>query len=203
MTILLLMMMITTCMGVDLTATPVMIIAASPSNTPRIAPTNTPTITPSDNLSKTPMETKCSLDCNGRGYCEFGSTQFENHPLDENGNPFDFHNITNVDNMYCQCDVGFTGFDCRITSKFCDDTSHVCYHGGECVVGYLDSTNEKVHVCDCRKAFDDNGISYIGIYCERSTNPNIVDNVDVCSDDGTQYCINGGNCVFDELSDRR
>jgi hypothetical protein len=58
-----------------------------------------------------------------------------------------------------------------------------------------------VHVCDCGTAVE-NGISYIGAYCEDASpvsypvaEPPVDGSVQCDDGTGSRYCINGGTCV--------
>ena len=147
------------------------------------------------------QEQACTLTCNNRGTCVTNAADFTDHPLDEYGNPLEFHNVTEISGNSCECNVGFTGVNCDVTSDFCDDGIHPCYHGGKCVMGKVESSVVVVHVCDCSTAVD-YGIAYIGAHCENASPVSYpveeppLDGVVQCDDGtGSRFCINGGICM--------
>lgn len=147
----------------------------------------------------------CSLECNNRGTCCIGILDDSHQPTNPN-DAFEIDPDGNVAGQYCDCALGWTGKNCDTTFDECDNDANACFNNGTCVSGFLDS-GDKVYMCDCREARDDAGISYVGMYCEQAV-PEVGDMDDsdddseiegdsvICDDDGSVYCLNGGECKF-------
>ena len=140
----------------------------------------------------------CDLPCNERGRCCFGNLEISKNFTNLDGTPFATHEQTDIQGMYCDCDDGWTGVDCKHSFIFCDIDRNACLNGGICAEGTEDATNEIVHLCDCRNSSDSSGTKYVGLYCEQAVpkmsqdDPN--DGTIVCNEDGSQFCLNGGEC---------
>lgn len=143
----------------------------------------------------------CTVECQN-GICANETATFNGQPqTDEYGEPFDFLQVKDVDGQSCVCDEGWTDVLCATQVNKCENSTHACYYGGVCVDGIEEGTDEEIHVCDCRNAVDNDGINYLGAYCQK---PSPVDNKDdadavpdsvVCDEVTMRFCINGGSCV--------
>jgi hypothetical protein len=119
-------------------------------------------------------------------------------PTNPDGTLFDVHAQTSVNGMYCKCDDGWTGVECGASFYFCDNDANACYNNGVCTKGTIE-TGGTVYLCDCRSAKDDAGIRYVGLFCEQAV-PQVdapemyPDDSVVCNEDGSEFCLNGGEC---------
>ena len=127
--------------------------------------------------------------CYNGASCAQGSADYSNHPLDINGLPFYFHRETSRDGQHCACLPGWTGLRCERRFEFCYPFQHTCYNGGSCLPGLADVYGNEQQFCECGEAIDDDGIQYVGEYCET---PVLLR----CSTDGA-FCVNGGVCPSD------
>ena len=144
----------------------------------------------------------CDLDCNGRGTCTNKTATFPDQPIeDEDGIPLDFLKDKEIGGKSCVCNDGWTGLNCDTKVALCEGSIHACYHGGVCVDGMVEGTDEVVQLCDCRNAKQD-GIRYIGFYCHKPSpvehpgGDDVVPNSIVCDPVTMQFCINGGTCMI-------
>ena len=132
----------------------------------------------------------CALVCNN-GKCTNETATFNDQPqADENDKPFEFLEIKDIDGQSCECDEGWTDVFCATQVNKCENSTHVCYFGGVCVDGIEEGTDEEIHVCDCRNAVDNDGINYLGAYCQKPSPDSVV-----CDEVTMRFCINGGSCV--------
>jgi hypothetical protein len=101
--------------------------------------------------------------------------------------------VTGTRSVHCECDVGFTGFDCSFPYEQCLDGYTTCYNGAECLRSLSDKedtgSKSQVYVCDCESIPD--GTPFVIEQCE-----NPVD--DVC-ERGVEFsdyafCTNSGSC---------
>jgi hypothetical protein len=57
---------------------------------------------------------------------------------------------------------------------------------GKCIPGVVDFYGNLQSFCDCSDAIDEEGLNYVGKYCEHKETEN-------CDIDGL-FCVNGGAC---------
>jgi len=171
------------------------------NDVPVESPTTAPAPTPAS---------ECPLNCSNGAECKLGEHDFSFHPKEANGSGLTFLQTTSRDGWFCDCPAGFTGLRCNREYEVCpleldnlavaagqDSDSnvdpHICYHGGSCIAGLTDGTNESIdssqRYCDCAKA-QHNGTPYFGKYCE-------IEGAIRCSDDSDQYCTAQGSCKED------
>lgn len=136
----------------------------------------------------------CTLDCNNHGLCCMGEADYSDTSTHVNHGGFDyeFHQNTSISGMHCRCQTKYTDVNCETDYQYCDIASKPCFHGGICVDGTIPSNGQEVHLCDCQNAMDDGGVEYIGIHCELPVPPS--DGSESCNADGSDFCINGGQC---------
>jgi len=144
----------------------------------------------------------CSLDCQHDAPCVSGHADFSDHPVDpaDNSQALDFHSATQDENgMHCACPHGWTGLECTVPFETCDG-QHPCYFGGECIPGLADQYGNEQLYCDCSNAWDDDGNSYTGKYCEIRVSSEEEEHT-FCDggsgDDDLMYCVNDGECNLD------
>ena len=128
----------------------------------------------------------CPLDCFYDATCTRGRSDFSQHPT-KNGNALDFHIDTDQQGWHCDCPFGRTGLRCGRKYEMCNDGEHVCYHGGQCLEGLKDIYGNTQLYCDCDNAIDENGVNYVGKYCEIATTHH-------CDETGDAFCVNAGFC---------
>ena len=124
----------------------------------------------------------CTLSCI-HGDCELGDANWDDHPRDANGNPFDFLRETNRDGWKCTCPDGWSGIRCGREFEVCGDTGHYCYHGGKCITDLETSVEADKLFCDCSDAVH-NGFHYVGKFCEHR-------GAEQCGNT-EKFCSNGG-----------
>jgi len=66
------------------------------------------------------------------------------------------------------------------------DQDHKCHNGGECIPGLSDHHEDNQLYCDCSSAKDEEGIPYVGKFCEYKSEV-------MCGSDGI-FCTHGGEC---------
>jgi hypothetical protein len=119
----------------------------------------------------------CTLNCPSDAPCQLGEADFSAHVIDME---------TSHGGMHCGCPYGWTGVLCDHKYEACD-TSHRCYHGGECVPGIQDKYGNDQLFCDCTEAVASDGTRFVGKYCETPFEK-------VCDETGEHFCVNGGDC---------
>uniref|UniRef100_A0A7S2U8S7 Delta-like protein n=1 Tax=Attheya septentrionalis TaxID=420275 RepID=A0A7S2U8S7_9STRA len=139
----------------------------------------------------------CTLSCHGNGVCQFGAADFTDATPVKDGDKvdLDMHDQTSLDNMYCDCDPGFTGLHCAHAFVSCnpDDpkgkehNDHKCFHGSTCVLGLPDEFDNKQYYCDCTTTNHPDQKRFAGLFCE-------FQEVERCNDDGTKFCTREGTC---------
>ena len=136
------------------------------------------------------MSPTCGLDCFHNGYCEAGAADFSAHPTLSNGTSLSFLIETKRDGYHCNCRPGYTGLLCGVKYDDCTDSDHMCYNGGQCILGLSDIYGNDQLYCDCSQAVDKHGVMYVGKYCE-------IPKTQTCDDAGEVFCVNGGWCKSD------
>jgi Notch 1 len=132
----------------------------------------------------------CNLNCFHGASCEAGVASFHLHPTKSNGKALDMHIETSRNGYHCNCPPGYTGLLCGIKYIDCEDSNHMCYNGGKCILGLKDMYGNDQLYCDCSEAIDKNGVSYVGKYCE-------IPKSQTCDESGEVFCVNGGWCKVD------
>ena len=94
--------------------------------------------------------------------------------------------------MHCNCPVFYTGLQCELNYESCDDSDHVCLHGGTCMSGVLDAFGNMQLYCNCAAAVDTTGTTYVGKYCEQAIAPAI--QTSCTPQNEASFCFNGGLC---------
>jgi len=125
-----------------------------------------------------------AITCQNNSTCMDGSTDFEDH-VQPDGTVLDIHPTDT--STHCLCKPGWTGVACDVPYRSCDQTSHKCYHGGECVLGLIDKYDNEQLYCNCDSAIDAEGNVYVGKYCEQKA-------ITYCGGDTSRFCLNGGLC---------
>jgi hypothetical protein len=131
----------------------------------------------------------CDLECptNVGAKCAFGESPYM---VDSSMSPIS-STTTSLNGMHCTCPDFYTGIQCEFSYDSCNDKNqHVCYHGGICQSGAIDSFGNVQHYCDCSVAVDTTTKRpYVGKYCELAT-------VATCdnTNDPNPFCFNGGIC---------
>jgi hypothetical protein len=135
----------------------------------------------------------CDLDCpvNIGAKCAFGESPYL---LDSSMSPpisSSTTTPTSLNGMHCTCPDSYTGIQCEFSFDSCNDNNlHVCYHGGICKSGAVDTYGNVQHYCDCSKTVDaTTKLPYVGKYCELATALTCDD-----SNDPNPLCFNGGIC---------
>jgi Notch-like protein len=149
----------------------------------------------------------CPLDCKNGSTCQEGDASFEGHPTDADGKPF-HKDVVDIRNYHCACPEGFTGVTCAIPFESCADErdNHVCYHGGTCILGFLDDDGNNQYHCDCSSATEANVDSpsdnktYVGNYCEYEQETTCGKDDDQpqqnpsAQEGASSFCVNEGVC---------
>jgi len=135
-------------------------------------------------------EPHCNFECLNDSVCAAGVADFTNHPNKGNGDVLDIHAETERQGMHCACHPGFTGLFCKRKYEDCAVANHKCYHGGKCILGLNDIYGNDQLYCDCSEALDENGVRYVGKYCE-------IPKTETCDDEGNLFCVNSGWCKED------
>ena len=133
----------------------------------------------------------CPLVCMNGSICMEGDQSTEGHGMDPTtGGPLEFHEETNRNGWFCNCQQGWTGLQCELGFESCNDGQHVCYHGGKCIPGLEDEYGNEQLYCDCDDAIDPDQPTkrFTGKYCEE-----VIPNISEC-DERTETCKNGGVC---------
>eukprot|EP00545_Synedropsis_sp_CCMP1620_P011500 CAMPEP_0119014572 /NCGR_PEP_ID=MMETSP1176-20130426/9979_1 /TAXON_ID=265551 /ORGANISM="Synedropsis recta cf, Strain CCMP1620" /LENGTH=673 /DNA_ID=CAMNT_0006967775 /DNA_START=195 /DNA_END=2216 /DNA_ORIENTATION=- len=127
----------------------------------------------------------CNLRCHEAAPCEMGDADFSNHSTYDDGTALSFHSSSNINGMHCSCPHGWTGITCNRVYNSCDG-DHKCYNGGACIPGLTDYYGNEQLFCDCSHAMDEDGIPFVGKFCESASEMD-------CGSEGL-YCANGGEC---------
>lgn len=151
-------------------------------------------------LSTTASSEECSIECLHDTQCVRGKANFTWHPLrDDTGTEFDFHKEIERDGWHCGCPPGLTGLRCGRKYESCNDGTHVCYNGGQCIATMKDIYQNDQQYCDCPASVDADGNTkrFSGKYCEVE----IALSGNRCGDENQNPCQNGGTCkdTVDEL----
>lgn len=147
------------------------------------------------NVAVAEIKIECppSLSCQHNESCVQGSADFLSHPKD-GGKPLHFHEESIRDGAHCKCHSGWTGLECERKYKTCG-SGHKCYHGSECVPGIHDAFGNTQHFCDCHNAVDDDGIRYVGKWCEHPVVQRCNNTNDPLGNFLEEaFCVNGGSC---------
>lgn len=145
-----------------------------------------------------PRETEesCTLPCENGGICKQGSKT-------ESTTLFD---VSNVNNMYCECPPGYDGVQCEYQVDVCgvggnstdsDKPSHICLHGSKCVA---DGNEPTGYTCSCGNDQGESNQANEGV-CPYHT-------MEICSPSANSlnaveyfegmavpaFCVNGGTC---------
>jgi Notch-like protein len=133
---------------------------------------------------------ECGLDCFHGDVCVPGVADFSGHPTKQNGDVLDIHVEVERHGYHCACHPGYTGLRCGLKYEDCADIDHKCYNGGTCLLGLSDIYGNDQLFCDCSGAVDENGVKYVGKYCE-------IPKTETCDAEGEFFCVNSGYCKTD------
>lgn len=119
-----------------------------------------------------------------------GAPQF-GYSADRNENDPDAFGsrVSTLNNMYCQCPVGYAGLQCEISLILCDPDETTCSNGAACQQAQDDEGGVFLH-CECDATKSDLSAGYALHFCRKAA-------MVFCSTDlqaKQSFCANGGSC---------
>lgn len=134
----------------------------------------------------------CGIDCLHDTKCVQGEANFTWHPArPDTGESFDFSKEISRHGYHCGCPPGLTGLRCGRKYESCNDGTHTCFNGGQCLATLEDIYQNEQQYCNCPATVKEDGttVRYSGKYCEVE----VVHKDSRCTEEHN-ICQNGGTC---------
>ena len=134
-----------------------------------------------------------TFECFNGSQCADSEPDMSAHPIGADGQPLDMHREISRDGKHCACTPNWTGLRCGTEYQSCFlafTKEQNCYNGGKCVPGLQDIYGNEQYYCDCSNAKNDDGIEFVGKYCEKA-------GIHKCDAEGKAFCVNGRDCKPD------